>query len=127
MSTAVTVVGLVVIGFVMCWAVLITVQFLRALQSAHLMTERVHARQSKQLDKLLDRFMAMDFERFKSYELASESQPGGFEAPEEQTPLSEAATVVYSGWGSLDQTLEKIDLIDQEERLVSEDFPDENR
>jgi len=88
----------------------------------------MHERQSKQIDQLLDRFMAMDFDRFKSHQSAEESQPGEFVAPEDQRrDLDDTVVQIYPSWGSLDRTAAMMEALENEQTLVQEDFPDENR
>jgi hypothetical protein len=107
-------------GAVMCWGVLITVQFRKTLESAFLIIRNVHERELVQ----------RDFEKFKSYELAGESEPGGFMAPEDQVspPESNLVEVISTGgWGSLDRSVAAMEALDHERELLTEDFPDENR
>jgi hypothetical protein len=126
--TALVIVSVLAMSVTLIWGILVTVQFRKALESAFLHATRSHQRQSAQLDKVLDRFMALDFERFKSYELAGESEPGGFVAPEEQvSPPQDNLVQVYPSWGSLDRTAAAVEAWENEETLVAEDFPDENR
>lgn len=121
---ALLVMSIVTVSVVLAWGVLITVQFRRALESSFSHTLRTHERQSKQIDKLLDRFMALDFDRFKSYELAEDSPNGGFDAPEDQEGGGDIDAVVRftPPWGSLDRTDETLEALENEERLLREDF-----
>ena len=46
--------------------------------------ERIHDRQTKALEGVLDRFMALDFSLFKAYQSSEDAEAGGFEEPEDE-------------------------------------------
>ena len=82
--------------------------------------ERVHTNDGRRIDSILDRLMAMDFESFKSYQLAEESEEGGQEFPEEE------ATVILERPG-ITRSLGEVDLrrAAEERQILMEDFPAE--
>lgn len=82
--------------------------------------ERVHTNDGKRIDQILDRLMAMDFETFKTYQLAEEADIGGQEFPEEE------ATVVLERPG-LTRSYGETDLrrAAEERQILQEDFPAE--
>lgn len=81
--------------------------------------ERVHANDGKRIDQILDRLMAMDFESFKSYQLAEEADIGGQEFAED-----EEATVILERPG-LTASYGESDLrkAADERQILMEDFP----
>jgi hypothetical protein len=80
----------------------------------------VHANDGKRIDQILDRLMAMDFESFKSYQLAEEATEGGQEFSEEE------ATVVLEQPG-ISRSYGENDLrrAAEERQILLEDFPAE--
>ena len=68
--------------------VLSAVQFSRTLSRVLNHADMVHQRAQNHLDSVLDRFMALDFTLFKSYQVAENSPAGGFEPPDEPTMWS---------------------------------------
>lgn len=80
--------------------------------------ERVHSNDGKRIDQILDRLMAMDFETFKTYQMAEEADIGGQEFPEEE------ATVVLERPG-ISRSYGEVDLrrAAEESQILREDFP----
>ena len=102
----------VILGIVVAAGVLVTTALiaLKCLQSAQEIAEsytrahsetlasleRVHDRQAKQLDSVLDRFMALDFSLCKAYQSTDGAEDGSFEEPDEPT-----GTVTYTPSGNV--------------------------
>jgi hypothetical protein len=82
-------VSIVIVGFSLTWVILVTVLFFRALKDSLNHAESIHDRSRAQLDKTLDRLMAMDFQTFKSFELAESAPLGEYVEPaaEEWVPV----------------------------------------
>jgi hypothetical protein len=81
----------------------------------------VHTNDGKRIDQILDRLMAMDFETFKGYQMAEDSELGGQEFPEGS---GEEATVVLERPG-LTASYGEADLrrAAEERQILMEDFP----
>ena len=99
-------------------------RYIVAHQSTLASLERIHDKQMQHFQTLADRFMAMDFQQFKSYQLSENAEEGGFEYPEEwgrvERPMPGGRVAVSIGAElSAAQRLE-------EEKLLREDFPDED-
>jgi hypothetical protein len=83
---------------------------------------RQNERHAKQIDTLLDRLVAIDWEKYAVLQTLKEDDVGGFEAPGD---TDEDTVVVRTNWG---RTLtERTDLTADEEKILAEDFPDERR
>jgi len=111
---------LIVVG-VFAFSVFLMLQSLsQTLSNALSTVERVHANDGRRIDTILDRLMAMDFESFKSYQLAEESEEGGQEFPEEE------ATVILERPG-ITRSFGEVDLrkAAEERQILLEDFPAE--
>jgi hypothetical protein len=93
--------------------------------------ETVHSRNMKQLDSLLDRFMALDFQLFKAYQDSEEPMVGGFEAPDDDLEQNERllGTMTYTPSGNPiphdDGLLEELRAKVEEEAILREDFGEE--
>ena len=132
----------VILGILVAGFVLVTVAYiaLRCLQSAQEMSqsfvvahratldslERVHARQNKSLESVLDRFMALDFSLFKAYQSAEDAEAGGFVDPvdEEETGVityTPSGNPVPHGRGDEDTLKMRL----EEAQLLREDFGEE--
>lgn len=83
--------------------------------------ERVHANDGKRIDQILDRLMAMDFETFKSYQLAEEADIGGQEFPEEDE--TEATVILERPGISKSYGEEDLRRAAEERQILMEDFP----
>ena len=84
---------LIALAVFVAFAVLIAVQIFKALQAVVsqvsrtvALTDQIHARDQKALQTVLDRLMAVDFERFKNYQVAETAMEGQMElvSPEER-------------------------------------------
>jgi hypothetical protein len=100
--------------------------------NAHVATlsslERIHARNAKQLDAVLDRFMALDFSLFKAYSSAEQADEGGFVDPaDESDELLNTGTFSYTPGGNPVPHVSIDDLRAQaeEHQILTEDFTDE--
>jgi len=82
--------------------------------------ERVHQNDGKRIDQILDRLMAMDFESFKSYQLAEEADTGGQEFPEEEATVVLEVPGVSRSYGEND-----LRRAAEERQILLEDFPAE--
>jgi chromosome condensin MukBEF ATPase and DNA-binding subunit MukB len=85
--------------------------------------ERVHDRQAKQLDSVLDRFMALDFSIFKAYQSTEDAGDGGFTDPDEdeQTGVmtyTPSGNVVVHGADAGELLRQRL----EEAQLLREDF-----
>jgi hypothetical protein len=80
--------------------------------------ERVHASDGKRIDQVLDRLMAMDFESFKNYQLAEDSDVGGIEDFEEPVVQLTGPGIGREGLGGDDLAAAA-----NERRILAEDFP----
>ena len=129
----------VILGIVVAAGVLVTTALiaLKCLQSAQEIAEsytrahtdtlnsleRVHDRQSQQLDSVLDRFMALDFSLFKAYQSTEDAEPGGFTEPEDEE-LTGVVTYTPSGnvvrHGTTPEMLLRQRL--EEAQILNEDF-----
>lgn len=112
--------GLLLLVVIVCAATaFLTLQSIsESLSNAIRTLERVHANDGKRIDTILDRLMAMDFESFKSYQLAEEAEVGG------QEVFDEEATVVLERPG-ISRTFgyEDLQAAANERQIVDEDFP----
>lgn len=107
-------------------AILVAVLSHKTAQNALLTLDSVHERQSKQTDQILDRLMAIDWERFAVMRDATESDAGGFYTPEEQRGEVTQEPVDRPGqWGALSDLRTRVRGVSPEEQeLLDEDFPD---
>lgn len=80
--------------------------------------ERVHTNDGKRIDSILDRLMAMDFETFKSYQLAEEADIGGQEFPEEEATVTLERPGISRSYGEVDLQRAR-----EEHQILMEDFP----
>jgi hypothetical protein len=100
---------------------LIAHKLLRTVENALMLVDVVHARDQSLLSTVQDRLMAVDFERFKSWQSVESADEGGFFTQEEQrSPDDGEVTVEKPGrWGSLGAT-EAL-----EDRLKDAEVPDD--
>jgi Na+-transporting NADH:ubiquinone oxidoreductase subunit NqrC len=85
--------------------------------------ERVHDRQAKQLDSVLDRFMALDFSLFKAYQSGEDAEPGGFSDPEDEeltgtVSYTPSGGVIIHGADAAQALRARL----EEAELINEDF-----
>ena len=89
--------------------------------------ERTHDRNVAQNDRVLDRFMALDFSLFKSHQLAESSEEGGFFAPDEieeallgTTTMTPGGNIVLHG----EELQRRLKAAMEENQILAEDFPE---
>ena len=86
----------------------------------------MHNRSSALLDKSLDRLMAIRWEDFVAMQSYETEDEGGFIAPEDQREEAGEITIEEPGqWGALEQLRRRSEAVENEQRLLEEDFPDE--
>jgi hypothetical protein len=85
--------------------------------------EKIHDKNSSQLNGVLDRFMALDFSLFKSYQSTELAEEGGYEDP---IDLQETGVITYNPGGrpirpdfTFEEELRKTR---EEQELLAEDF-----
>lgn len=103
-------------------SVLITVLSFKASSRAFQTLDSMQARHVQQVDVLLDRLVAIDWEKFAVLKSMQDPEVGGFFEPgsdEEDEKSSRGGE-----WGSLSTLRERTRLTADEERLLAEDFPD---
>jgi hypothetical protein len=83
--------------------------------------ERVHTNDGKRIDTILDRFMAMDFQMFKNYQLAEEAEEGGQEIFEEEPTVRLEVPGITREYGEADLVVAAA-----EREILREDFPEES-
>jgi hypothetical protein len=118
--TALLIFGIVAVILIVGFCVAVTVLVSRALTDVIQMSDRMHKRSTEEQDKLLDRLVAIDWERYAALQTLKEPDEGGFEVPGED---DSETTVVRTNWGKL--LHERTELTADEEVLLAEDFPDE--
>ena len=104
MMSASEVTLLIVVGVLLVLCVAIAVLFSQALQKALNHADTVHDRAWQQLQVVMDRFMALDFAVFKSYQMASEAPTCAQSLPPPETwgedrPYAEVTRPDRSGFG----------------------------
>jgi len=92
--------------------------------------ERTHERNVAQINTVLDRFMALDFQLFKSYQLAEQADVGGFDEPTEIIePDEPTGTVTFTPGGNVvlhgETIAERLRQRAEEEEMLAEDFGDD--
>lgn len=114
--------SLIVTALIACVALAIMFLMLQGisqtLSNALSTLERVHASDGKRIDQVLDRLMAMDFESFKNYQLAEDSDVGGIEDFEEPVVQLTGPGIGREGLGGDDLAAAA-----NERRILAEDFP----
>jgi len=90
----------------------------QSLSNAISTLERVHANDGKRIDQVLDRLMAMDFESFKTYQLAEDAEIGGQELFEEEPIVRLEVPGVTRSYGERDLVAAAA-----ERQILEEDFP----
>jgi len=86
----------------------------------------MHNRSSALLDKSLDRLMAIRWEDFVAMQSFEDEDVGGFIAPEDQAEEDGEVIVEEPGqWGALSRLQQRSEALENERRLIDEDFPDE--
>lgn len=125
-SLTVSIVSLILI-FATC--ISITVLVSKALSNAFRTIESMHDRMQAANDKTLDRLMTIRWEDFVASQTYQEDDTGGFFTPDEQKGDSSGGTQVVepSRWGSLSLLNERLEALDNEQKLLDEDFPPERQ
>jgi hypothetical protein len=107
-------------------AVLIAVIVSQAHQRTLSTLNSMHERSQVSLDKALDRLMTIHWEDFVAVQAYETEEEGGFISPEEQRAGNGEVTVEEPGqWGALAQLQRRSEALDNERKLLEEDFPDE--
>lgn len=117
--TALLIFGIVGMILTVSFGVTITVLVSRALSSAFRTVDSMNERNGKHIDTLLDRLVAIDWEKFAALKAMEDPQEGGFFEPggdEEETGVE-----VRTSWGTLSRLRERTELTADEERLLAED------
>lgn len=118
--TASVIVSIIALIVVSATCVAVTVLVSRALADAFRAIDKMHSRSAEHQGKLLDRFIALDFEKLYTLQLAEDDgDVGGFIAPEDQEEEHEQE-MPPPKWGSLTALRER--LSDEERELLDEDF-----
>lgn len=115
-SVVISIVALIVVS-VTC--VSITVLVSKALSSAFSTLNAMHARSGKQMDSVLDRLVALDWEKLAALRSIDEPTEGGFYSPDEQ--LAPVEVQPPARWGSIQSMF-----TEDEEALLAEDFDESN-
>src|SRR4051812_7594932 len=112
--TVAVVVGVFVIVALLVTLVLVTVLFLKALQTSADTINRVHERDQKHVTALVDRLIAGDYRTFREY--PDQDEEGGQELPEDE----EIKIVGGQEFRSTEQHRQDA----EEELMIREDFPE---
>lgn len=125
-SVLISIIALI-LTFATC--VSITVLVSRALSNAFRTIESMHDRMQSANDKTLDRLMTIRWEDYVSVQTLQDDQEGGFFTPEEQGEEIQSGTEVVepSRWGALSTLSSRLEALDNEQKLLDEDFPDERK
>lgn len=127
MSTSV-IISTIALTFAFITSVCITVLVSKALSRAFSTINSMHIRSQASLDKTLDRLMTIRWEDFVSTRsMQEEGEEGGFFTPEEQGNESSVTIVEPGRWGALSQLNDRLEALDNENKLLDEDFPDERQ
>jgi hypothetical protein len=110
---------ILVIGLLIA-LVLITALFLRALNDAFQLTDRVSSRNQKHVDQLINRIMAADWRAWREAYSEDAADEGGQILPTDNEDLVGFQTMELL-------SDEELRALSQERTLLQEDFPDENR
>ena len=125
--TAAALIGLIVVILSLTTVVLALHIVFKAHSKTLETLNSVHVRQSGQLDTVLDRLVALDWEKLAALRSVEGEQEGGFFPPdldEDQIQRDEEA----SRWASLRELRLRGDRMtptSEEQALLDEDFPDE--
>jgi hypothetical protein len=137
--SALLIFGIVVTVCLLASIVLITVGISRALTDALRLTDRAHERFVKHTEDLHNRLMAKDWQEYVEIKAYTEGDEGGFYTPEEQEETEtqvirparqpqqeddEVTQLMPPGWGPQKGDIPRHDA--DEERLLAEDFDDED-
>lgn len=121
--TASVIISIFALAVLSTTCVAVTVFVSRALADAFRAIDRMHKRSAEHQGKLLDRFIALDFEKLYTLQVASDDgDEGGFISPEDQGDDDEEheQEIPKPAWGSLTALRER--LTDEERELLEEDF-----
>jgi hypothetical protein len=112
--------GLVIVVVIVCaiTAFFSLQSISESLSNAIRTLERVHANDGKRIDTILDRLMSKDFETFKTFQLAEESEAGGQEFPEGEAEVVLEVPGVSRAFG-----YEDLQAAANERQIIEEDFP----
>lgn len=121
--TATVIISIFALIVVSATCIAVTVLVSRALSSAFRAIDKMHERSAGQQGKLLDRFIALDFEKIYTLRLADDDtgESGGFIPPDEQQEHEQEMPA--RSWGSLTALRER--LSEDERELLDEDFTPE--
>ena len=88
--------------------------------------DSMHNRSQAALDKTLDRLMAIRWEDFVAMQSFEDDDVGGFIAPEDQAEENGEVIIEEPGqWGALSRLQQRSEALENERRLIDEDFPEE--
>lgn len=119
--TALLILGIVALVLTVTFGVLITVLVSQSLSRAFLALDRMHLRNAKHLDSVLNRLMAIRWEDYAALaSITEEAEDGAFLSPEDQMDDDEKPTP--TNWGHLSRLRERISLTSEEAELLDEDF-----
>lgn len=117
--SATVLISIIAMILVVIFGVSITVLVSKALSNAFRTLDRMHERNGQHVDTLLDRLVAIDWEKFAALKAMEDPAEGGFIVPEDQQ--EEGSIEVPRKWGSLRALRERTTLTPDEERLLAED------
>lgn len=124
--TASQVLSIVVPICVLAGVVLVAVIVSQAHQRTLSTLNSMHERSQASLDKTLDRLMTIRWEDFVAVQAYENDDEGGFIAPEDQRSENGEVVVEEPGrWGALAHLQMRSEALENERRLLEEDFPDE--
>jgi len=110
---------LIIVVGVFAFSVFLMLQSIsQTLANALQTLERVHMNDGKRIDQVLDRLMAMDFETFKGYQMAEDSELGGQEFPDEEATVVLERPGLTASYGEAD-----LRRAAEERQILMEDFP----
>jgi len=107
-------------------AVIVAEKFVVAHRATLNSLERTHKRNVDQNGSVLDRFMALDFSLFKSYQLTEAADAGGFSEPEDEGEDESTGTITYTPGGNVvlhgEALADRLRQRMEEEQILAEDF-----
>lgn len=118
--TAALITSIVLVIGLLVALILISALYLRALQDAFQLSDRIHARNQKHENELLNRIMASDWRAWREAYSEDNAEYGEQILPSDDSELEGVQLTKFL-------TDEELARMAQERAILTEDFPDENR
>src|SRR5215831_15119622 len=123
-TTATVVIAILAVTVLFIVTLMIAATFRQVLTRIADARDTENAMRDAQLQRLLDRFMAIRWEDYVSMQAMQETpEEGGFLTPEEQHAEAETQVIEGERWGPLSRKAQDQQLSDTEQKLLDEDFP----